>query len=1532
MKGRRVSALFFIVLLSIITTTVASATAISFTNESVISASGQSKEVFVDPYLKEVLTTAPTGVSERLIITFDQSVNMELRTKLLSTIDGLEIIQAYKIIPGVCVKAPLSAVEGVKKLDGVEAIWFDKEVRALSIADQLFPKHKVSPELSDSAGLINAPSLWALGINGSGIVIAVIDTGVNWRHESLDDLDDNPATEDPKVIANASFVPGVSTGLDDHGHGTHVAGIVAGTGGPSHVYMGVAPGARLYAVKVLNSTGKGYESWVAAGIEWSVENDADVITMSMGGLGYPRDPVSMASDAAVDAGVVVTVAAGNSGPTYATTESPGLATKVITVGATTKADTVATFSSRGPNAYDYRGDPDVVAPGVGIMSADAQNLTGYISMSGTSMATPHVAGGAALLLQVFDNATPNLITSALMASAVDIGYDSYTQGAGRIDVSGAYNLIKESMEHGILRLESSQHLTPPTTKREELAPQYVWFGNARIQFVVDDFGNILGLFFDDRNQLAVMAWRIAYNTSNLASWLDLEIVQPMRIRVLNGTYQQAFGAFRTPDKAAAIFVMVELFGNEAWVRTSFMVWPMNATLENLRIFYIEDVGMNMNYENDMSRYYSSQDIIVVNDIYEPSPAQHFGLGGCLTSSAHHMGEWPSAWEAAYYDMLNNETEYIGDDSNAFRWSLGSVSAPTTVPVIFGLEYSVSAVFSMINEGRATPPTPFDVIPYPELSISLSGPTIATPESPTTYTATVSNYWLNDSVGAILTFYLDHSVVDYLTVDVPSGSSIEAPINISMPKGMHLVKAEISDPSDPLLRNNVARRSTFVGIIFSAVLPYELEVNTYTDLGPFSGNPMAWVNLTIVTPYLMPDVEIRLTGDLSHVVSFVDYPHVGDIEGWKYFVFEVYASGDPFGTYTGFVELLSEGVTVNKLPITVNVLLNPVPKVNSAVLNDTSVLRVTETLGVTINVTDLDELGNITPPSDISVNVYLVYFDTEWMAWIIREGPIPASYNAASGLFEFNYTFPADFSLGMFGIGVEAIDPYYGAVRAMVRTFYVRNNIPIATATLSTHNIVGNETVLINVTANDVETPVEQLQVTASVVTPTGKDVSLQLKLVDGVFTATFNDTSEEGVYLFSVIVTDTDGGSAVKVRYFEVDNTAPRIVILSPNNGSVVSGALNVTFIAYDAKLVNASLIIDDGLPIDVSGATFFILNTTELPDGQHTIKLSASDLAGNDAETSIVIVVDNTPPSADINEPLDGAYVKGIISVNVTGTDANFYKMELYISGILKRTWMEGGTQTYDWDTRADTDGSCTIKLIVYDKAGNILTIMKTVTVDNTVPFAEVIGPIEGTHLKGIYIVDTYSYDVNFNRTELYLDGVMVILGSGVQNCSWNTMAVDDGPHTIRLIAYDKAGNNVSDTVTVIVDNTKPNVSITSPLEGAELTGMVTIWFNASDDHLSMVHLQVDQAMFEVTALTSYNWNTTENGDGTHIIRIVASDRAGNTATDEITVTTLNVQKATEEGYLSGRNFGLGLGLGIGILLGLVIAIIVYAITRKPH
>jgi len=218
---------------------------------------------------------------------------------------------------------------------------------------------------------------------------------------------------------------------------------------------GVAPGALLWNVKVLNRYGVGYESWIISGIEYATYgpdgiantgDEADIISMSLGGPPTDgTDPLSLAVNAAVEAGVVVMVAAGNDYD-YFKIGSPGVASKVITVGATDKYDNIAYFSSKGPT-IDFRVKPDLVAPGVGITSCVPYSFYGtyYLSASGTSMATPHVAGTAALMLQKgvpSGWSAPQYVKDALISTAVDLGYDVYTQGGGRIYVpSAAYTQI-----------------------------------------------------------------------------------------------------------------------------------------------------------------------------------------------------------------------------------------------------------------------------------------------------------------------------------------------------------------------------------------------------------------------------------------------------------------------------------------------------------------------------------------------------------------------------------------------------------------------------------------------------------------------------------------------------------------------------------------------------------------------------------------------------------------------------------------------------------------------------------------------------------------------------------------------------------------------------------------------------------------------------------------------------------------------------------------------------------------------------------
>lgn len=320
--------------------------------------------------------------------------------------DGAKVKYVYSIINGIAAKVPANAIERIAEKPFVELVEPDYEVKLV---------------LDDSAPQINADKVWDAGVTGKGVDVAILDTGIH---------DEHPALE---VLKEVDFT---GEGTDDlHGHGTHVAGIVASK---DLTYRGVAFDANLLNVKVLNKDGVGYASDVIKGIEWAVENGAEILSMSFGAKVEPcdgTDAISRAVDNAVKKGVVAVVAAGNEGPNPGTITSPGCAKEAITVGAIDDYDKVPSWSSRGPTD-DGRVKPDLVAPGVGIISTWKDNS--FKPLSGTSMSTPHVSGVVALLLEARPELKPDEVKEILKSTADDLGYDENTQGAGKVDAYKAY--------------------------------------------------------------------------------------------------------------------------------------------------------------------------------------------------------------------------------------------------------------------------------------------------------------------------------------------------------------------------------------------------------------------------------------------------------------------------------------------------------------------------------------------------------------------------------------------------------------------------------------------------------------------------------------------------------------------------------------------------------------------------------------------------------------------------------------------------------------------------------------------------------------------------------------------------------------------------------------------------------------------------------------------------------------------------------------------------------------------------------------
>lgn len=310
---------------------------------------------------------------------------------------------------------------------------------------------EVGIKLNTAGPSVGADRLWERGLTGKGVTVAVVDTGIA-PHPDVRD----------RIVGFKDFVNGRTQPYDDQGHGTHVAGTVAGDGTSSQgSYTGIAPEASLVGIKVLDGQGSGRFSDVIKGIQWAVEHKDEygikVLNLSLGGgvsTSHRDDPVVQAVEAATRAGIVTLVAAGNEGPGRETIGSPGNAPNVITVGAADDRgtvdrsdDQVARFSSRGPTPIDGLSKPDVLAPGVRITAADNES-DGYKTLSGTSMATPVTAGVTALLLQGQPEARPEELKQALMASADPLTSGGRNdQGRGSIDaVAALQHLERQSVQ------------------------------------------------------------------------------------------------------------------------------------------------------------------------------------------------------------------------------------------------------------------------------------------------------------------------------------------------------------------------------------------------------------------------------------------------------------------------------------------------------------------------------------------------------------------------------------------------------------------------------------------------------------------------------------------------------------------------------------------------------------------------------------------------------------------------------------------------------------------------------------------------------------------------------------------------------------------------------------------------------------------------------------------------------------------------------------------------------------------------------
>lgn len=390
---------------------------------------------FVPCFLQKTFKRTRQSVRKiPIIVQMHPSDDFGICAKNASKAAGCKKKRDLALIDSFSAKVSAKTLEKLVNDESVKKIWHDGPIKAV---------------LDVAAPAVKAPAVWERSVTGKGVGVAVLDTGI-YQHPDLTG----------RIVAFKDLVGKKTAAYDDNGHGTHCAGDIASDGSKSDgLYKGTAPGCNLIGVKVLNGLGSGSLSTVIQGIQWCIDNKdlygIRIISMSLGTTASQPaadDPVCQAVELAWNHGIVVCVAAGNEGPKTKTISSPGIDPKAITVGAIDDKNSanfedyeVADFSSRGPT-IDNLTKPDVMTPGANIISLRSPNSTldkqlrnarvgnDYMSLSGTSMATPVCAGIVALILEANGKLKPDEVKELLMKNARSLsGPSKNDQGSGLAD-------------------------------------------------------------------------------------------------------------------------------------------------------------------------------------------------------------------------------------------------------------------------------------------------------------------------------------------------------------------------------------------------------------------------------------------------------------------------------------------------------------------------------------------------------------------------------------------------------------------------------------------------------------------------------------------------------------------------------------------------------------------------------------------------------------------------------------------------------------------------------------------------------------------------------------------------------------------------------------------------------------------------------------------------------------------------------------------------------------------------------------------
>ncbi len=630
----------------------------------------------IDPLIIKEGELNPTE-NFRVIVVLN-NINKDYTSFLQDYTDKIDIIMSHEFISSITLEATYPTILQISKEAYVEFIWLDKEAKLIDSADDTIINDEIALSSSSDIGSENGTG----GYNGSNVIVAVLDTGVDPFHPDLGNISQFTSIgleeiflninytqlKELKIIGHVNFADLNPYPIDINGHGTYVAGIIAGTNG-----TGVAPGAYLFNVKVLTDLGIGYWSWIISGIEWSISHGADIITLAFDTQswdlpGLPSDPLNLAINEAVKCGIVVIAAAGDYPSSYLSIGSPGMALGAITVGAYNNISGIPSIwenSSRGPT-LDFFVKPDILAPGINITSTTTTllnlpiNFSSYLNFStygldlgnnysianGSAGSTAYVAGAVALLIEQNQYLDPNSIKIILHETADSLCQDNFNcQGAGMINLTRAQDYLRDN--NMIANLSTQRVFTP-------FLPYdgFIQSSNSErnLSLFISNYGSNILLSNTtttpemNTTHLLMGFYAIEYNDT-LTWFLEGKVLREFHNLNYDEEYSSGLGIL----EVGPFYIIIKAEGwndTNGYRNTLTIINKENNNYSvTLHSFWHTDLFLNGQKDND-STYIESNDVITLNDTYNGENL-FFGINSTNQSIANN------ALNKSYFESKEN---------------------------------------------------------------------------------------------------------------------------------------------------------------------------------------------------------------------------------------------------------------------------------------------------------------------------------------------------------------------------------------------------------------------------------------------------------------------------------------------------------------------------------------------------------------------------------------------------------------------------------------------------------------------------------------------------------------------------------------------------------------------------------------------------------------------------------------------------------------------------------------------------------------